>query len=144
MRVPWGDSDPVGFVDEARKLMNRWARHRQDLEAERKALCAALARGTGQINDQASRGSFSQTEEASMAFSERERDFARRSTLSQRLSDIEAALERLRQGTYGVCDGCGSAIPIERLDAMPQATSCLNCKVGTRMSGSLSERGKSG
>lgn len=40
---------------------------------------------------------------------------------------IQAALERLENGTYGTCGGCGEAIGEPRLKAMPEATRCLNC-----------------
>ena len=40
---------------------------------------------------------------------------------------IQAALERIENGTYGTCDGCGEAIGEARLKAMPEAASCLNC-----------------
>jgi RNA polymerase-binding protein DksA len=41
---------------------------------------------------------------------------------------IDAALERIDQGTYGACTVCGDAIPEERLDAVPYATLCVACK----------------
>ena len=42
--------------------------------------------------------------------------------------DVAAALERLADGTYGKCENCGKDIPIERLEAIPTATLCLECK----------------
>ncbi len=41
------------------------------------------------------------------------------------LRDIEAAQERLREGTYGRCEECGEDIPFERLHANPSAKLCL-------------------
>lgn len=41
---------------------------------------------------------------------------------------IDAALERIEQGTYGRCTVCGDVIPEERLDAVPYATLCVACK----------------
>jgi RNA polymerase-binding transcription factor DksA len=46
------------------------------------------------------------------------------------LADLDRALERLDQGTYGVCEGCGRAIAVERLEARPAATTCLRCAAG--------------
>ena len=43
-------------------------------------------------------------------------------------ASIENALERMRQGQYGVCEGCGIAIPLARLNALPYATSCIECQ----------------
>jgi len=37
-------------------------------------------------------------------------------------------LERLQKGTYGICESCGSPIPLERLRALPHATLCVPCK----------------
>jgi len=42
--------------------------------------------------------------------------------------EIDAALERIDAGTYGVCMNCGRQIPEERLDAVPYAVLCLSCK----------------
>lgn len=41
---------------------------------------------------------------------------------------IEAALERLDKGTYGVCEGCGRPISAARLKARPVTTLCIDCK----------------
>lgn len=44
--------------------------------------------------------------------------------------DLQAALEardRLDEGSYGFCAGCGQPIPIDRLDAMPEARTCVRC-----------------
>ncbi|OGI41199.1 MAG: hypothetical protein A2140_00900 [Candidatus Muproteobacteria bacterium RBG_16_62_13] len=44
------------------------------------------------------------------------------------LSEVEAALERLRLGNYGVCADCGDAVGIDRLRAWPTAKRCLPCQ----------------
>jgi RNA polymerase-binding protein DksA len=41
---------------------------------------------------------------------------------------IDAALGRIEAGTYGKCVNCGAQIPEERLEAMPWATLCIDCK----------------
>lgn len=41
---------------------------------------------------------------------------------------IDAALARIEAGTYGKCVNCGAQIPEERLEAMPWATLCIDCK----------------
>ncbi|MEV6981115.1 TraR/DksA C4-type zinc finger protein [Sphaerisporangium sp. NPDC051017] len=43
------------------------------------------------------------------------------------LTDLETALERLDDGTYGVCEGCGGPIAVERLRARPAARTCIAC-----------------
>lgn len=47
---------------------------------------------------------------------------------SRELANIERALERIRDGEYGVCDHCGGNIPLARLQALPYATSCIRCQ----------------
>jgi DnaK suppressor protein len=44
------------------------------------------------------------------------------------LGAIDAALQRIEDGTYGKCVNCGAPIPEERLEAMPWATLCIDCK----------------
>lgn len=41
------------------------------------------------------------------------------------LSEIDAALCRMDEGTYGACLGCGDATPVERLEVVPQAGCCI-------------------
>ncbi|MAT93405.1 MAG: dimethylmenaquinone methyltransferase [Halioglobus sp.] len=40
---------------------------------------------------------------------------------------IQAALERIEEGSYGACDACGEDIGEARLRAIPEATRCVNC-----------------
>jgi DnaK suppressor protein len=44
------------------------------------------------------------------------------------LTDIELALERMRQGRYGRCRSCGIPIPLAVLEAVPKTTLCLKCQ----------------
>ena len=43
------------------------------------------------------------------------------------LSQIEASLERIEDGTYGLCEECGVKIPKARLNALPYAILCVKC-----------------
>jgi DnaK suppressor protein len=47
---------------------------------------------------------------------------------SRELSRIEYALERMREGQFGICEGCGAGIPMARLNALPYATYCITCQ----------------
>ena len=47
---------------------------------------------------------------------------------SRELAQIERALVRLKQGTYGVCEGCIRKIPVARLNALPVTTTCIQCQ----------------
>jgi DnaK suppressor protein len=43
------------------------------------------------------------------------------------LAEIDAALQRLRDGRYGICERCGQEIPEERLEVRPVARTCVGC-----------------
>jgi DnaK suppressor protein len=43
------------------------------------------------------------------------------------LRKVDRALERVEAGTYGLCESCGNAIPVERLDVLPYSTLCVEC-----------------
>lgn len=47
---------------------------------------------------------------------------------SRELAHIENALERMRDGQYGLCEGCNGRIPMARLNALPYATMCIQCQ----------------
>jgi len=47
--------------------------------------------------------------------------------LDAKRGDVERALEKLDEGTYGVCDTCGVPVGDERLEAMPWAVRCIGC-----------------
>jgi DnaK suppressor protein len=50
---------------------------------------------------------------------------------TESLDDIEAAMRRLDAGTYGWCEACHEAIPIERLEVVPAAARCVRCQAQT-------------
>src|SRR5262245_20478063 len=47
---------------------------------------------------------------------------------ARELHQIDRALHRLKQGTYGVCEGCQVKIPVSRLNALPYTTFCIDCQ----------------
>jgi len=51
-----------------------------------------------------------------------------RSLLEEQLKDTQAALARIKEGKYGICENCGEEIEPARLKANPQARYCLDCK----------------
>ena len=59
---------------------------------------------------------------------DREMSFATRSLLVERANRLAEALERLRDGEYGVCQECGEAIAPARLTAMPEVMTCVRCQ----------------
>jgi RNA polymerase-binding protein DksA len=59
---------------------------------------------------------------------EREQEISLANSILERIKQVERALERLDEGSYGWCERCGDAIPVERLAAFPSATLCVRCK----------------
>ncbi len=60
--------------------------------------------------------------------SERELEFAMGEREMAELTAIDAALARLRAGTYGECTDCGTHIAPARLQASPEASRCIHCQ----------------
>jgi phage/conjugal plasmid C-4 type zinc finger TraR family protein len=48
--------------------------------------------------------------------------------LEARAEQIRVAQQRMADGAYGICSNCGKQIPIERLEALPHATLCIDCQ----------------
>ncbi len=57
---------------------------------------------------------------------EREKDLSILERVESELADVEHALQRLDEGTYGTCEACGRPIDEDRLDAVPAARLCLD------------------
>jgi DnaK suppressor protein len=58
----------------------------------------------------------------------REIGFATRELLVERVYRLQAALERLRHGEYGICVECGEAIAAARIRALPEVQTCIRCQ----------------
>lgn len=59
---------------------------------------------------------------------EREHEMSIANNRLDLIGQMERALERLDEGTYGLCESCGKPIPKGRLQAFPSATLCVACK----------------
>jgi|SRR5579872_2722706 len=59
---------------------------------------------------------------------DREMDYSLEANSEQVRAQIDAALKRIDDGTYGTCTNCGRAIPEERLEAVPWASLCIDCQ----------------
>ena len=97
---------------------------RAALIAERDRLRGQVAEGI-QAPEAMTYGS--QAAAASQVF-EQQRDLALRERNEQHLAQVEAALRRLDDGTYGACTTCGRPISAERLEAIPWAAHCIDCQ----------------
>ncbi len=58
---------------------------------------------------------------------EREKDYAYLELMEFELQKLDQALARLEQGVYGICDNCGNAIELPRLERLPETTLCIAC-----------------
>ncbi|MFQ6002072.1 MAG: TraR/DksA C4-type zinc finger protein [Anaerolineae bacterium] len=65
-------------------------------------------------------------DDASEVF-EQAKNLALRQTLERQLEQVEEALGRFEQGTYGCCLDCGKEIDPARLKALPSASLCIDC-----------------
>ncbi|HSM01905.1 MAG TPA: TraR/DksA C4-type zinc finger protein [Acidimicrobiia bacterium] len=70
-------------------------------------------------------------EGGSLAF-EMEKELSLWQNAQDILAKIEEAVGRIEDGTYGTCDGCGTAIPVARLDALPYTKLCVDCSASRR------------
>lgn len=66
--------------------------------------------------------------ETASATLDREIDYTLEGNAEQVLASIDGALARIEDGTYGICETCGQPISEERLEAIPYATQCIDCK----------------
>jgi RNA polymerase-binding protein DksA len=67
-------------------------------------------------------------DEADIDSYEREKTWALIQTLQRKLESIDHAIRAAQNGTYGICESCGVRIDPARLEILPQATHCLQCK----------------
>lgn len=56
-----------------------------------------------------------------------ELNLAMRERVEAKIAELEAALARIEEGTYGICEVCGEPISEERLDLLPTTTLCHRC-----------------
>ena len=99
-----------------------YERQADSLQAEADQLAAEREPGDVQFDEESGEGD-------TLAV-ERERDLALSAQARAAIEEIDAALERLADGTYGTCERCGKAIPKARLEALPHAALCIDCKAG--------------
>ena len=104
---------------------------RQGLETERERLRGAIesVNHTDSLADETGDLSIGQDDHIADSASEtfmRELDGGLEENAEHLLGKVEAALQRLDDGTYGTCSACGARIPEERLQAVPYATLCLD------------------
>ncbi|HYE77089.1 MAG TPA: TraR/DksA C4-type zinc finger protein [bacterium] len=95
------------------------------LEQERAALSGELAElGFGDDGGLTYDANFA---DSSQVTAERGEAEALAASLREALAEVEHALAKMDQGTYGQCEGCGKPINPARLEAMPKTRLCIDC-----------------
>ena len=104
---------------------------RSQLESEQKHLTEQLEQLLASVRPAEERreGSpFGKREEEATESLEFEKRLALEKRIREQLAEVEHALNKFEEGTYGLCDICGEPIDPARLEALPQANLCLKCK----------------
>ena len=104
---------------------------RSRLDSEQKRLILQLEQLKASIRpaDERREGSpFGKREEEAAESFELAKRVALEERLRNQLTEVEHALHKFDEGTYGLCDACGQPIDPARLEALPQASLCLSCK----------------
>jgi DnaK suppressor protein len=107
---------------------------RTELENERRRVEAAIANlresHPGSLDDEveevAAQSTDSHLGDTATATLGREIDYTLGENSEQVLAEINAALKRIEDGTYGICAKCGKEIAPERLEAYPWASLCID------------------
>lgn len=117
---PTPTGDPSRYRGAKRKRYEALAEMRGQLSRQVRSLSSTSLKSTRQAGeDLADVGSDSFSRQLGLTLMSEE---------EQRLLLIEDALDRLTNGTYGTCQECMQAIPAPRLDAIPYARLCVECK----------------
>jgi RNA polymerase-binding protein DksA len=104
------------LIDEKRRLLHQ----ADELAAEAEQLATEREAGDTQFDEESGEGDTVNVE--------RERDLLLSATARQVVEEIDEALVRVKKGTYGVCKYAGRKLPLERLEAIPWASVCVDCK----------------
>jgi DnaK suppressor protein len=111
---------PTEFDELHKKLKSEHKRLEEELEQ---------LHNNASSSDERREGSpFGKREEEATETLELEKRLALENRVRKELSEIEHALRKFEESTYGKCDNCGKSIDPARLEALPQASLCLDCK----------------
>lgn len=107
------------LLDEERAIYRHQA---ETLQAEADSLTEDREPGDVQFDEESGEGD-------TLAV-ERERDLTLSAQARAAIEEIDTAVTRIYDGSYGECVSCGKSIPKERLEALPHTTLCVQCKSG--------------
>jgi RNA polymerase-binding protein DksA len=111
-------------------MMEKHKKQRELLENEFKRLTEelTLTQNNASSAEERREGSpFGKREEEATETLELEKRLNMENRIRQDLARVEHALDKIQKGSYGLCDNCGKPINPERLEALPQASLCMDC-----------------
>ena len=103
----------------SRTCVSRSSRQAADLMAEAESLANEREQGDTQFDEESGEGDTLSVE--------RERDLALSAASRQLVEEVERALIRLDDGTFGICVRCSKRIALARLEFIPHAAHCIEC-----------------
>jgi DnaK suppressor protein len=114
------------FLQEQKVLLleerQTYTQQAQNLKAEADQLAEEMEPGDIQFDEESGEGGTMNVE--------RERDLALSAQALTAVEEIDRALAKIADGSYGYCEQCGQPIPKARLKALPYAALCVACKSG--------------
>jgi len=108
-------------------------RFRKELVTERDRLLSVISEHEQEMEDArnsetaADRSSDPENADAGSMRLEYAKELSIERNADDLLHKVEHAIRRIDSGTYGVCEVCGEAIPVARLEILPYATMCVTC-----------------
>jgi DnaK suppressor protein len=115
---------------EVQEVATKSSQIRARLEAEKKRLQNELTqlKSTGTMEDRREGSPFWKKEEEATETIEMEKRMALENRLNTLMAEVERAIQKFETGSYGICDSCGATIDPARMEALPQAILCVNCR----------------
>ena len=100
------------------------------LEKDRKRLIEQLeqVRASRPTENRREGSPFGKREEEATETAELENRMAMEKRTLDQLAEVDNALAKFDKENYGICENCGQPIGLDRLEALPQAPLCMNCK----------------
>jgi DnaK suppressor protein len=114
---PWTGQE---LAEVRKELEAEAAGLREDISTAESEIAARLGDAVGDAGDDSA--------DAGAKTFQREHELALTQNARELLTQIERALTRIEDGSYGVCESCGEAIGKARLQAFPRAVLCVSCK----------------
>jgi RNA polymerase-binding protein DksA len=105
------------------KLLEERERLASDLASLEESTAATAKDASGDLSSYSSHMADQGTDSM-----EREKAFLFASVKRRRMEEIDLALARMEAGTFGICESCGKPIPTKRLERVPDASLCVECK----------------